>query len=142
MDGLALFSPGGLIGVRPTLQMLRSTVPWLVRRDTVGASRLLDYLSGSGRVPSADLVDWMTLVARACRTTGGPAPLPDADLGRWQGHNVRVALGDHDVFFPSAKLREACRAKLDQELFVVPGTGHLLVDEQPELAAEVVAGLI
>ena len=35
-----------------------------------------------------------------------------------------------------------CRAKLDQEPFVVPSTGHLLVDEGPELAAEMVAALI
>ena len=141
VNGLALFSPGGLIGVRPTLEMLRSTVPWLVRRDSVGARRLLDYMSYPGRAPSADLVEWMTIVARACRTTGAPGPLPDADLVRWQGHNVRVAVGDHDVFFPFAKLREACRAKLGQEPFVVPSTGHLLVDEAPEMAAEMVAAL-
>lgn len=127
--------------MRPTLEMLRSTVPWLVRRDSVGARRLLDYMSYPGRAPAADLVEWMTIVARACRTTGAPGPLPDADLVRWQGHNVRVAVGDHDVFFPFAKLREACRAKLGQEPFVVPSTGHLLVDEAPELAAEMVAAL-
>ena len=37
-------------------------------------------------------------------STGAPAPLPDADLVRWKGHNVRVAVGDHDVFFPFDKL--------------------------------------
>jgi pimeloyl-ACP methyl ester carboxylesterase len=139
--GLALFSPAGLIAVRPTLTMLRSTVPWLVRRDTVDARRLLDYMSGPGRAPAAHLVEWMTIVAGACRTTGAPGPLPDTDLVRWKGRNVRVVIGGHDVFFPIAKLHEACRAKLNLEPLVVPSAGHLLVDEEPELTADLVAGL-
>ena len=141
VHGLALFSPAGLIAVRPTLAMLRSTVPWLVRRKQVDARRLLDYMSGPGRAPPAHLVEWMTIVARACRTTGAPDPLPDTDLVRWKGHKVRVAVGDHDVFFPIAKLHDACRAKLSLEPFVVPGAGHLLVDEEPQLTVDMVAGL-
>jgi pimeloyl-ACP methyl ester carboxylesterase len=141
VNGLCLFSPAGLIHVRPTIAMLRSTVPWLVRRNNAGARRLLDYMSGPGRAPAADLVDWMTMVARTCRSTGAPAPLPDADVARWKGHNVRVAVGDHDVFFPFDKLSEACRAMLNQDPLVVPSAGHLLVDEEPALAAEMVAGL-
>ena len=141
VHGLALFSPAGLIAVRPTLTMLRATLPWLVRRNTVDARRLLDYMSGPGRAPADDLVEWMTIVARACRTTGAPGPLPDTDLDRWKGHNVRVAVGDHDVFFPIARLHEACRATLDLEPLVVPSAGHLLVDEEPELTADMVAGL-
>lgn len=142
VHGPALFSPAGLIAVSPTLTMLRATLPWLVRRNTVGARRLLDYMSGPGRAPADDLVEWMTIVARACRTTGAPGPLPDTDLVRWKGHNVRVAIGDHDVFFPIARLHKACRDTLGLEPLVVPGAGHLLVDEEPELSADVVAGLI
>ena len=123
----------------PTLQMLKSTVGWVVRRDDVATRRLLDYMSGSGHAPSADLVEWMTIVARTCGTTGAPDRLPDVDLLRWKGHNVRVAVGDHDVFFPPAKLDAVCQAKLNQVPIVVRGAGHLLVDEEPELAAEVVA---
>lgn len=141
VHGLALFSPAGLIAVRPTLAMLGSTVPWLVRRKQVDARRLLEYMSGPGCAPPADLVEWMTIVARTCRTTGAPAPLPDTDLVRWKGHNVRVAVGDHDVFFPIAKLHHACRAKLSQEPYVVPSAGHLLVDEEPQLTVDVVASL-
>ena len=114
VGGLALFSPAGLIRVRPTLPMLRSTLPWLVGRNSVGARRLLDFMSGPGRAPADDLVEWMTIVARACRTTGAPDPLPVSDLVRWKGHRVRVAVGDHDVFFPFDKLSEVCRARLDR----------------------------
>ena len=141
VHGLALFSPGGLIAVRPTLTMLRCTVPWLVRRNSVDSRRLLAYMSGPGRAPAADLVEWMTIVARGCRSTGAPGPLPDTDLVQWKGRNVRVAVGDHDVFFPIAKLHQACRDKLNLEPFVVPRAGHLLVEEEPELTADLVAGL-
>jgi pimeloyl-ACP methyl ester carboxylesterase len=141
VDGLVLFSPAGLISVRPSPGMLRATLPWLVRRNEDGARRLLDYMSGPGHVPSADLVEWMTIVARACRTTGAPNPLPDADVVRWVDRNVRIAVGDHDVFFPLSKLSDVCRAKLNLDPVVVPSAGHLLVDEEPELAVTVVAGV-
>lgn len=54
---------------------------------------------------------------------------------------MRVAVGDKDPFFPFAKLKEACRAKLHQEVVVVPSAGHLLVDEAPELVADLAASL-
>ena len=127
--------------MRPTLTMLRATLPWLVKRNNVDSRRLLAYMSGPGRAPSADLVGWMTIVARACRTTGAPGPLPDVALLRWKGRNVRVAVGDSDVFFPIAKLHKACLAKLDLEPLVVASAGHLLVEEEPELTADLVADL-
>ena len=141
VDGLALFSPAGLTAVRPTLPMLRATTPWLVRRNDAGSRRLLSYLSGPGRAPSGELVEWMTLVARTCRTTGAPGPLPDPDLSRWSGRDLTVAVGENDVFFPAEKLRRACAATLALEPVVVPRAGHLLVDEEPELVAELVRGL-
>jgi hypothetical protein len=141
VDGLALFSPAGLAAVRPTAHMLWSTVPWLVRRNDSASRRLLDYMSGPGQVPAPDLVEWMTLVARSTRTTGAPGPLPDAELVRWRGHRLRVAVGDHDVFFPVDRLTGPCETKLGVDPFVVRGAGHLLVDEEPELVAGMVSGL-
>jgi hypothetical protein len=67
VDGPAVSGPAGLIGVRPSFAMLRATVPWLLRRNDAGSSRLLAYMSGPAHEPSADLVEWMSLVARACR---------------------------------------------------------------------------
>ena len=37
VDALALLSPAGLTSVRPTMPMLRATLPWLIRRDAAGA---------------------------------------------------------------------------------------------------------
>lgn len=142
IEGLALLAPAGLVHVRPSMEMLRSTVPWLVRRNTADARRLLQYMSGPAHPPQDDLVEWMTLVARACRTTGAPRPLPEDTLTRWKGRDVRVAVGEHDVFFPISKLREPCRTMLGREPLVLAGAGHLLVDEEPDLVSELITGLL
>ena len=112
VHGLALFSPAGLIAVRPTRQMLQATLPWLLRRNDAGARRLLAYMSGPCRTPAPEQVQWMTLVARMCRTTGAPGALPDTVVNRWRGRHVRVVVGDHDVFFPTSKLGEVCLSQL------------------------------
>jgi pimeloyl-ACP methyl ester carboxylesterase len=88
------------------------------------------------------MVEWMTIVARACRTTGAPDPLPDADIARWAGRNVRVVVGDHDVFFPVDRLSAACRTRLNLSPVVIPRCGHLLVDEEPEMAVDVAADVM
>jgi pimeloyl-ACP methyl ester carboxylesterase len=122
--------------------MLRSTLPWLVRRKSADARRVLEYMSGPAHTPQDDLVEWMTLVAQACRTTGAPGPLPEDKLTRWKGHDVRVAVGEHDVFFPVSKLRAPCRTKLGQDPLVVAGAGHLLVDEEPDLVSDLITSLL
>ena len=130
------------MAVRPTLRMLGVTVPWLLRRDDRDSERLLRFMSGPGHVPSSRLVEWMTLVARACRTTGAPAPHAPALLAGWRGGNVRVAVGDHDVFFPVRRLREATRAGLGADLAVVEPAGHLLGDEDPRRVRDLVAEVL
>lgn len=142
VHGLALLSPAGLIAVRPTLRMLAATAPWLLRRDDQGSRRLLQFMSGPGHAPSTELVEWMTLVARTCRTTGAPAPYPDTLVTRWRGQNVRIVVGDSDVFFPVDRLREASLGKLGTDPTVVEHAGHLLGDEEPVRISNLVAELI
>lgn len=140
--GLALLSPAGLIAVRPTLRMLRATAPWLLRRNDRGSRRLLQFMSGPGHAPATQLVEWMTLVARTCRTTGAPAPYPDTLVTRWRGHNVRIVVGDSDVFFPVDRLRTASLGKLGTDPTVVEHAGHLLGDEEPVRVSNLVAELL
>jgi pimeloyl-ACP methyl ester carboxylesterase len=83
----------------------------------------------------------MTLVAQTCRTTGAPGSLPDDVLARWHGRPVRVAVGEHDVFFPIDRLRGPSLARLGVEPTVVPRAGHLVVDEEPAVVADLVASL-
>jgi pimeloyl-ACP methyl ester carboxylesterase len=142
VHGLALLSPAGFIAVRPTRQMLRATLPWLLRRNAAGARRLLEYMSGRRHTAAQEQVEWMTLVARACRTTGAPRALPDATLNRWRGRNVSLVVGDHDVFFPVSELSKVCLSKLGTNPVVVQGAGHLLVDEEPQQVVTHIAELL
>ena len=54
---------------------------------------------------------------------------------------MRVAVGEHDVFFPFPKLHEASRAKLNLEPLV--GTWRrTFSSEEPEVTADMVAALV
>ena len=53
-----------------------------------------------------------------------------------------VAVGEHDVFFPVGKVREPCLSRLGVEPTVISGAGHLLVDEEPVLVAELITSLL
>lgn len=136
VHGLVLLSPAGLVGVRPSYAMLRATLPWLLRPDASSSRRLARLMSGPGHPVPEDTVEWLTLVARATRTTGAPGPLPKQTLTAWRPRSVQILLGEHDAFFPPARLAEQATARLGVPTTVVPGAGHLLVDERPHLVAE------
>jgi pimeloyl-ACP methyl ester carboxylesterase len=141
IDRLALLSPAGLCAVRPSLPMLRATLPWLLRRNEAGSRRLLAYMSGPGHTCSLELVDWMTLVAQSAHTTGAPDPLPSDVLARWRHHNIEVITGGADVFFPTHRLQDPCLSHFGRMPTVIPGAGHLLVDEQADSVADLVVGM-
>ncbi len=141
--GLVLVDPAGLARVRIGLRMLAATVAWLARPDAARARAVVAGMRGSRTVTSESdpIVEWMALVARCTRTTGAPGPLPADVVGRWRGRPVRVAVGAEDVFFPPPALARASRAWLGVDPTVLPGVGHLSVDEDPEGVAALVDGL-
>jgi pimeloyl-ACP methyl ester carboxylesterase len=141
VDGLALLSPAGLLGVRPSRAMLRATLPWLLRPGPAGSRRLVEYMSAPGAAVDPTLVEWLTLVARTTRTTGAPGPLARATTARWHRRNVQVMVGEHDCFFAPERLAQQTRSQLGQEPHVVAGAGHLLVEERPDAVAELVTQL-
>jgi pimeloyl-ACP methyl ester carboxylesterase len=138
VDAVVALSPAGIISVRPSPDMVSASLQWLVRHNEEGSRRLLAYMSGPGHTPSEDLVEWLTLVARSSRTTGAPGPLPDETLAAWQNTEVTVAVGEDDRFIPLGRLAAASRRGLGVLPGVVPGAGHLLVEEEPKLVADVV----
>ena len=85
VEGLVLLAPAGLTEVRPSIEMLRSTLPWLVRRNNAGARRLLEYMSGPAHTPEDDLVEWMTLVARDLSDDRGSRPAAGRHPGQLEG---------------------------------------------------------
>lgn len=136
VDGLMLLSPAGLVRVKVGPAVLRASVPWLLRPTRTRSRALLSLMSGPAWSPDPALVEWMTLCARETRTSGAPGPLPAEVLARWRGRPVRVLVGEHDCFFPASRVSSAARDRLGVEAQVLPGLGHLTVEEAPGLLAD------
>ncbi|MBD0716117.1 alpha/beta fold hydrolase [Streptomyces sp. CBMA370] len=124
---LILLSPGGLTGLRLPPGLLVASAAWFLRPSPASSARLLRAMLAPGGRPRAELVEWMTLVARHSRSSGAPglAILPARPVTRL------VLTGEHDVFLPPRRLDAAVRDTLGTRLEVVPGTGHLVVEECP-----------
>ena len=135
---LVLLNPAGLTTVRPGPAVLRTALPWMVASSEATSRRLLELMAGpTGGYPE-ELVEWLTLVATATRTTGAPGPLPPAITSRWRSGPVRVIVGEHDRFFPPARLDAAAHRLLGLTPTVVGGAGHLLPDQRPDVVARAV----
>jgi pimeloyl-ACP methyl ester carboxylesterase len=125
--GRLAISTGGLCSVRLTPATLLAFVGWAARPSGSSSVRLLRALSAPGSEPRADLVEWMTLVAKHTR------PVSSSDLIRAPSRiPVVVATGEHDTLIPPGRLRPAARRILDVDLTVVPGGGHLVTEELPD----------
>jgi len=111
-----LLSPGGLTRLRLTPQVLAASTGWFLRRTPHYSARLLTAMLAPGHRPGAELVDWMTLVARHVRSSRAPEsvtlPVPRIP---------RLAIsGEHDVFLPPRRLGPTVRRALGVELEVLP----------------------
>ncbi|MEE1939866.1 alpha/beta fold hydrolase [Streptomyces sp. TRM 70361] len=136
--GRVALSPAGLVRLRVTGRVLGATLPWLLRPDEARSAALLRVMSGPGAEPSAELAEWMTLVARNCRSTLAPPPLPRPVAARCRRVPAAVAVGEHDVFLPPRRLVPAAGRLLGVRARVLPGAGHLLPEERPEELAALV----
>lgn len=142
LAGRVLVSPAGLTRLKVTSKLLAATLPWLARPTEARSAALLRQMYGPGRRPSAELVAWMTLLARSCRSSLAPSPLPGGTLTRARRVRNLVATGEHDVFLPPSRLASPASRSLDVAVSTVAGAGHLLVDEQPEAIVTLVAALM
>lgn len=136
IERLVLVSPGGLMRLRLTPRLLAAWLPWSVRPAPTHSARLLQVMHAPGRQPRAELVEWMTLVARHVRSSRDPGA---ADLPAQAAPRLVVS-GEKDVFLPPRKLAPAVRRKLGTDLGVIAGAGHLVVDEHPVYLAALVRG--
>ncbi|MDK1474587.1 alpha/beta hydrolase [Streptomyces sp. 549] len=140
--GRVLVSPAGLARLRLTGGVLAATLPWLTRPTGVRSAALLRHLHGPGRQPSDELVTWMTLLSRSCRSSLAPAPLPRSVLARSRRVPNVVATGEHDVFLPPSRLASPTSRGLGVAVRTIPGAGHLVVEERPEAIVDLVRTLL
>ncbi|MFI0817184.1 alpha/beta fold hydrolase [Streptomyces sp. NPDC021098] len=140
--GRVVVSPAGLTRLKVTGRVLAASLPWLARPTEARSAALLRQMHGAGRQPSAELVSWMTLLARSCRSSLAPAPLSARVLARAQRVTNVVATGEHDVFLPPSRLAPPASRHLGVVVKSVPGAGHLVVEEHPETIVTMVAALM
>lgn len=129
-----LVCPGGLTRLRVTAGVMAASAAWYVRPTPKRSARLLQAMHAPGHQPRTELVEWMTLIARHARSSGPPGI---ADLPPTATRRCAVA-GEHDTFLPLRRLGPAVRKTLGIDLDVAAGSGHLLVDEDPEYVAALI----
>jgi pimeloyl-ACP methyl ester carboxylesterase len=104
--------------------------------------RTVGVIAGSGGAGATTFAAAVATVSAqqepSTRTTGAPGPLPDETLDAWRDTDVTVVVGEDDRFFPLGRLAVASRKRLGVLPSVVPGAGHLLVEEEPKLVADLV----
>jgi len=140
--GLVLVSPGGIVPARVGLSEMRASMAWMLRPTEDRSRRLLNVMCGAGHQASPETVEWMTLVARSCRSGLAPAPLPGVVLSGWAHTPAVVVVGSQDCFF-SADLIAARLARWTEFLVrTVEGAGHLLAHEEPDAVAGAVREVV
>ncbi|MFJ9555244.1 alpha/beta fold hydrolase [Nocardiopsis sp. NPDC101807] len=142
--GMLLLNPAGLTAAGVSSESMRATLPWMIHPNEQTSGRLVEFLSG----PSADEcaerraeAEWLTMVARYCRTGTTPNPLHGEQFRAWADTPVAVATGSHDPFFSPARLHGPARRFLNTGVHTIEGAGHLSLYEQPERVCELLRGL-
>ncbi|MFB7297447.1 alpha/beta fold hydrolase [Streptomyces rubiginosohelvolus] len=136
--GRVLLSSAGVTRLRIPVPLLAATVPWLLRPSVPRAQELLRHMSAPGHVVPGHLSAWMHLVARHCRTSLAPPPLPSSLLEHRRTVRTLVVAGRFDPFLPPRTLGPAARRRLGSEFREIEGAGHLLLDEAPVEVSTVV----
>ncbi|MFH9499617.1 alpha/beta fold hydrolase [Streptomyces globisporus] len=130
--GRVVLAGAGLTRLRVPVRLLAATVPCLLLPSAARSARLLRRMAAPGRGdPPGDLSAWMHLVARHCRTSLAPLPLPSSLLNQRRTVPTLVVAGRSDPFLPPRTLGPAARRRLGAEFRVIEGAGHLLLDEAP-----------
>ncbi|MEU8181661.1 alpha/beta hydrolase [Micromonospora sp. NPDC049047] len=138
VSGTVAVAPGGLCRLTVTPRVLLAFLGWLVRPRAASSLRLLRLLSAPGRTPRAELVEWMTLVARHTRPVSADDLVPAAT----RTVPVVIASGQHDVFLPPDRLRSAAEQRLQLDVDIIPAAGHLVTDEHPDTLAALVGRFV
>jgi pimeloyl-ACP methyl ester carboxylesterase len=140
---LVLVAPAGFVGAHLSLNLLKATIPWLVRPTVDTAHALAELMSSPANDVAPRTTEWLHVVGRHCRATKAPAPLPGPDLARWRDHPVHFVLGADDPFFRPDKVLAAARAAGVPTVRVttVPDAGHLIPDERPDTIVDVLRAI-
>jgi pimeloyl-ACP methyl ester carboxylesterase len=137
-----LVSPAGFVRLRVDPQLALASAMWLLCPSTATTRRMLRaFVAPGADAPDTD-VEWMTLVARCCRTTLAPPPLPAALLAQRAEQPCVVGVGEYDRFLPPHRLAPAVRRTMNLELRVLAGVGHLIASADLHAVVSLVADAV
>jgi pimeloyl-ACP methyl ester carboxylesterase len=128
---IVLVDPAGFAPVRVSPAVLLSTLSWLLIPSGRTSSGLLRHMLAADRRPQPTLVEWMSLVARHTRPAGAPGPLAVGVTSRWRQTPRAVLSGQRDCFLDPVGLGRAVEERFGVPLKVLPGLGHLSVEDDP-----------
>ncbi|MFG2444983.1 alpha/beta fold hydrolase [Nocardia fluminea] len=123
-----LLAPAGLVRLSITPDLIRRTVPWMLRPDQQATRNLLALFVSSGHTSPDHMIEWMTLVAQHCRTSLAPPPLPPSTLKSLKGRQLIIATGQYDCFLPPRRLRPAADRMLHSPLTPHPSPSSRMPD--------------
>lgn len=120
-----LVGPGGLVPVRVGPRMTRDSARWLMRATPATSQALARHLVG--QEPDEDVVDWLTVAGRSCRSQSHSRPLPRFVLERAATRPLLVLVGEEDCYLSAATVAAALARRADEGARVeeLAGVGHL-----------------
>jgi pimeloyl-ACP methyl ester carboxylesterase len=130
--GRLLLSSAGLARLLVPPAVLAATVPWLTRPTVPRAARVLRHMVAPGRRVPDELAEWTALVARCCRSSLAPPPLPSALPADRRPVPCLVATGRHDALLPPRRVGPAALRYLGITLHILDSSEHRLLDEAPD----------
>jgi pimeloyl-ACP methyl ester carboxylesterase len=135
----ALISPAGFIRLSIDAKVALASAAWLLSPTIEHTRRMLRLFVAPGVEPPGTEVEWMALMARCCRTTLAPPPLPADLLARRADRPCVVGVGEHDRFLPPRRLAPAVRRSMSLDVRIFPGVGHLTTPDQLDQIVALVA---
>src|SRR5699024_3883822 len=123
-----------------------ATLSWMLHPNEHTSGKLVACLKGPGAdvggVECRAEAEWLTLVARHCRTGSMPHPLNAELLQAGAMCPIIVATRSHAWSFSPALVHGAARRFLDTQVRTIEAAGHLSPHEHPEQVRELLRGFV
>jgi pimeloyl-ACP methyl ester carboxylesterase len=127
---LVLIGSAGLVPLRISPEILLKSISFVFFPNQRTSTRLLQMMSV--QPPPADMVTWMELVGKHVKSSLAPPPLQETELQQIEAA-IMLITGEKDVFVQAEHVAMRAKQVLNKpKTIIVPDTGHLLPDEQPE----------
>lgn len=136
---LVLLGPMGLPSLRTSTAAIAPMVTYALRPTDARRERILDRALGDGARTNSEFRPWMRLLATCRPNVAAPRSIPSRQLRRIQAPTL-VVLGAKDGLVGDAtdvarRARHISRCEVE----ILPGAGHALSVDEPEIVGRLIA---